>query len=277
MAGFTSLKESVEKIIHPGDVNYSIITLVIVAVAVLVKFFLGKYVKSIGKRIDSQSLIASGTDAFFDSVVSASTLITAIINIVWNIILEGYVGVIISALIIKSGVGILKETLNTMIGLRADSYLSKQIKDCINSFEDVEGTYDLILHSYGPSRIIGATNIQVDENMTAKEIHSLTKKIQNTIYDKFEIILTIGIYASNDSDDAIRIKEELKGILDQYVEIKQLHGFYLDEDEKNISFDVVIDFSADNPQGIKEEIVGKIKTKYPEYNYSVVVDSDYSD
>ena len=277
-AGVTSLKESVEKIISPEQANYSIASLIIVGVAVFVKFFLGRYVKNTGKKIDSQSLIASGTDAFFDSIVSFTTLIAAIISIVWKISLEGYLGIIIAALIIKSGIEILKETLNTIIGIRADGDLSKRIKEHINSYDEVEGTYDLILHNYGPSRVIGATNIQVDEKMTAKEIHGLSKKIQADIYSKFGIILTIGIYASNKSDkEAVEIKSELEKILEQYPEVLQLHGFYLDEKEKNISFDIIIDFDAKNPKEIKDKILMEIKNKYPKYEYFIVIDSDFSD
>ena len=277
-AGATSLKESIEKIISLTQANYSIASLVIVGVAVFVKFFLGRYVKNTGKKINSQSLITSGTDAFFDSIVSFTTLIAAIVSIVWKISLEGYLGVIIAALIIKSGIEILKETLNTIIGIRADGELSKKIKEKINEYEKVEGTYDLILHSYGPSKMIGGVNIQVDENMTAKEIHGLSKKIQGEIYSEFGIILTIGGYASNKTDKrAIEIKSYLEQILTKYPEVLQLHGFYLDAKENTVSFDIIIDFEADNPKEIKDKILAEIKEKYPKYNYFVVIDSDFSD
>lgn len=278
LAGITSLKESVQKIIFPESANYSVVSLIIVGVAVFVKFFLGRYVKNTGKKINSQSLIASGTDALFDSVVSLSTLVAAIISIVWNISLEGYLGVLIGALIIKSGIEILRETLNTIIGIRADGELSKKIKEKLNSYKQVEGAYDLILHSYGPSRIIGGVNIQVDENMTAKEIHGLSKKIQGDIYTEFGIILTIGIYASNKTDkEAVEIKESLEQILKKYPEVLQLHGFYLDVIENKISFDIIIDFDAKNPREIRDKIIAEIKEKYPEYNYFVVLDNDFSD
>lgn len=278
LAGATSLKESVEKIIVPSDVNYSAVSIVVVTVAIFVKFFLGRYVKNTGKKIDSQSLIASGTDAFFDAVVSISTLVAAIINIVWGLKIEGYIGIVISLLIIKSGVEILKETLNTIVGTRADSELSKKLKERINEFDEVYGTYDLILHSYGPTKIIGAANIQVDETMTAKRIHGLSKKIQSVIYKEFGIILILGIYATNEKDEyAVQIENDLKQIIADYKEIIQLHGFYADNENKTINFDIIIDFSADNPSKIKAEVIDRIKEKYPEYKYYVVIDSDFSD
>lgn len=278
LAGFTSLKESIEKIIVPSDVNYSTISIVIVAVAVFVKFFLGRYVKNVGKKIDSQSLIASGTDALFDAIVSFSTLIAAVINIIWGLKLEGYIGIVISALIIKSGIEILKETLNTIVGTRANSELSIKIKERINQFEEVHGTYDLMLHSYGPSKIMGAANIQVDEMMTAKQIHGLTKRIQGTIYKKFGIILILGIYASNESDEvAVQIEKDLREIIADYKEIIQLHGFFVDREKKTINFDIIIEFSAEDPKKTKDKVLDRIKEKYPEYKYYVVIDNDFTD
>lgn len=278
LAGFTSLKESIEKIVVPGDVNYSAVSIVVVTVAIFVKFFLGRYVKNTGKKIESQSLIASGTDAFFDAVVSFSTLIAAIANILWGLKLEGYIGVIISALIIKSGIEIFKEPINTIIGTRANSDLSKKLKERINQFEEVHGTYDLMLHSYGPSMIMGAANIQVDEAMTAKQIHGLCKRIQGTIYKEFGIVLILGIYATNESDEyAVEIENDLKKIISDYTEIIQLHGFYVDNENKTINFDIIIDFSADNPKKIKDEVKQRISEIYPEYEYYIVIDKDFAD
>lgn len=278
LAGFVSLKESVEKVIFPVKAEYSTISLIIVTVAIFVKFFLGRYVKRTGKKINSQSLIASGTDAYFDAIIALSTLVAAIISLTLNLSLEGYIGIIISVFIIKAGIGILKETLNTIIGLRADSETSKKIKEIILSFDKVQGAYDLILHSYGPANMIGGVNIEVDENMKASEIHVLTKRIQKKIYNDLGIILTIGIYASNTSDEtSMKVKNELENVIAKYPEIKQLHGFYIDYEQNKVSFDIIIDFEAKDPKDIKNKIKTEMKEKYPEYEYSVVIDSDFSD
>jgi len=278
VAGVSSFKESVEKIISPSDVNYSAISIIVVTTAIFVKYFLAKYVKRVGKKFNSQSLIASGTDAYFDAVIAFSTLIAAIANLVWGVRLEGYIGIIISIVIVKSGIEILKETLSIMIGIRADSDLSKRLKERINKFDEVYGTYDLMLHSYGPSKIMGAANIQIDENMTAKQIHGLCKKIQGVLYKEIGIVLILGIYATNECDEvSVNIEKDLRKIISEYKEIIQLHGFYINEDEKEINFDIIIDFSAKNPNKIKDDIIARIKEKYPEYKYYVVIDSDFTD
>ena len=171
IAGVTSGKESIEKIINPTKADYTTVSLIIVAVAVVVKFFFGRYVKRVGEKINSQSLIASGTDAFMDSILSLSTLVAAVISIIWGISLEGYLGFIISVIIVKSSFEIMKETLNSIIGTRADADLTRKLREKINEVPEVQGVYDMTLHNYGPSEIIGSVHIQVDDDMTAKEIN----------------------------------------------------------------------------------------------------------
>lgn len=278
LAGITALKESIEKTIKPVHANYSIYSIIIISVAVIVKFVFGKHIKKIGESVNSKSLIAAGIDSIFDSVLSLSTLIAALISIIWNISLEGPLGIVLSIIIIKSSIDILKETIDDMIGVRIDSDLSIKLKDFINSFDNVYGTYDLNLNNYGPNTIIGSAHIEVPDNMLAKEIHMLTKEISYRVFDKFGIILTIGIYASNDSDkESKKIKEELEKTVKLYPNVLQIHGFYLDKKTNTIYFDLVIDFEEENSTKLRQRIVRDLKEKYPKYKYIVVIDADLSD
>ena len=276
-AGITAGKESILKIIHPEQADYSIAALIIIAVAVIVKFVFGRYVKSVGKKVNSQSLVASGQDAFMDSILSFTTLIAAIINYIWHYSLEGYLGVIIAVIIIKSAIEMLKEAVNSMLGERADKELSTKLKNRIISFDDVQGAYDLNLHNYGPSKTVASIHIQVRNDMTAEQIHILTRKIEYLIYEEFGIALTIGIYAANDKGEFGEIKKVLTNIVKEYKSILQVHGFYVDKTANNVYFDLVIDFEEENKEQILKEIIEKIKLKYPKYNYNVILDSDISD
>ncbi len=277
IAGVTAFKESFEKIIHPEAAEYSIVSLIIVMVAVFVKFFFGRYVKKQGKKLNSGSLVASGTDALSDSILSLSTFIAAVISIIWHISLEGYLGVIISIFILKSAIDILKEAIDDMIGTRADPELTQKLREFINSYEDVLGVYDIIIHNYGPNKIIASVHIQVDDNITAKEIHKITRRIIVDVYNKFGIILTMGIYASNDTGKYKEIKEYIGSIIKDYKYIIQMHGFYVDEEDNTISFDLIFDFDELEPQKKIEEIVQKLKNKYPEYSFNIILDTDISD
>lgn len=276
-AGLTSLQESFPKIFTPDVTSYTTVSLIIVAVAVVVKFILGRYVKGVGESINSQALVASGSDAYFDSILSLSTLVAAIVSILWNISLEGILGVIISIVIIKASIEMLQETVNSMIGSRVDSELSQKIKSKIESFDAVHGAYDLALHNYGPEDVMGSVHIEVDDNLTAREIHALTFMIRTTIYQQFGIVLTVGIYASNDSNEEYgEIRSYLEKLLEEYVEVLQMHGFYVYNEKKLVSFDLIVDFNA-NREEIKEQILEKLKEKYPDYQFIIVDDYDFSD
>ena len=273
-AGITALMESWPKIFNPDVTSYTTVSLIIIAVAVIVKFALGRYVKGVGEKINSQALVASGSDAFFDAILSLSTLIAAIISIFWHISLEGILGVIISIVIIKASIDMLRETLDSMIGARVDSELSHKIKESICEFPEVYGAYDLSLHNYGPEDMQGSVHVEVDDTMTALEIHNLSREIALKIFGEFSIILTVGIYARNDKHSEIR--SELERIASEYEEVIEVHGFIVYEDKKLITFDIIVDFDADREK-VKGEIQSRIKEKYPEYNYILIDDYDISD
>ena len=147
-AGVTSLIESIKKIIHPETPDYSVTALIIVAVGVLVKILLGRYVKGVGEKVNSDSLINSGKDATLDSVISASTLAAALIFLASGLSLEAWLGAVISLIIIRSGVEMLRETISEILGQRADAELVREIKKTVLSFPPVSGAYDLVLHKY---------------------------------------------------------------------------------------------------------------------------------
>lgn len=273
-AGITALMESWPKIFNPDVTSYTTVSLIIIAVAVIVKFLLGRYVKGVGEKINSQALVASGSDAFFDAVLSLSTLVAAVISIFYHISLEGILGVIISFVIIKASIDMLRETLDSMIGARVDSELARQIKDSICEVNGVYGAYDLTLHNYGPESMQGSVHVEIDDNMTAKDIHALTRNITLKVYKEFSIALTVGIYARNDEYSEIR--DELNRIAGEYEEVIEIHGFYVDKTSNIATFDIIIDFDADRNR-IKEEILSKIKAKYPQFKYIIIDDYDVSD
>lgn len=273
-AGITALMESWPKIFNPDVTNYTTISLVIIAVAVVVKFVLGQYVKHVGEDINSQALVASGSDAFFDAILSLSTLIAAIISIFFNISLEGILGVIISLVIIKASIDMLKETLDSMIGARVDSELSRKIKASICELPEVYGAYDLSLHNYGPEDMQGSVHVEVDDSLTALEIHDLTRKISFKIFKEFSIALTVGIYARNDQFSEIR--DDLYHIASKYEEVLEIHGFMVYETRKLVTFDIIVDFDA-NREEVKNKILDEIKTKHPDFTYVMIDDYDVSD
>ena len=277
-AGITSLVESVKKIFEPDTPDYKWYSLAIVAAAVIVKIILGRYVKSVGEKVNSGSLVASGTDAMMDAIISASTLVAALIFMKTGIKLEAYLGAIISLVIIKAGYDMLRETLSQIIGERIDPELSKKIKHTIKEFPDVNGAYDLILHNYGPDTLMGSVHIEIPDTYTAPEIDGLSRAIQQKVYEECGVILTaVSVYSMNTRDEfALEAKEKIEELLSSYPEVIQMHGFYMDEVRKFIIFDVVLSFDCDKEK-VYKEIHEKIQEMNPGYKVAITLDSDISD
>jgi len=277
-AGITSAVESVKKIIHPETASYTTVSLIIIAVAVVVKIILGTYVKKQGEKANSASLIASGQDARFDAILSFSVLVSALIYMLWNISLEAYVGLIISGFIVKAGIEMLLEPLDDILGHRSDPEVSKEVKRLLTEEPEVYGAYDLVLTNYGPSRNIGSVHIEVADTMTAEQIDILTRRLQMKVLKQTGIILTgIGIYSYNTRDDeASKMRNEVQKLVMSHDWALQMHGFYADIPNRRIQFDVVISFDIEQAEGIRI-LQKEMKQAYPDYEFHIASDLDISD
>ena len=278
-AGIAAFIESVKKIINPEIPNYSYVTLIILIVGILVKFILGIYVGKKGKEVNSNSLVASGKDAFNDAILSISVLISAIIYLIFGISLEAYVGLLLSLFIIKAGLELIKESVDNMLGVRVESGLAKSIKKDIMKEEEIEGVYDLVLNDYGPDKYLGSVHIEVADTLMVSDIDKLSRKITKMILKKYGVILhTIGVYSVNTKDEfVVNVRKDISKIVFSNKGIIQMHGFYIDLEEKVISFDIIIDFKIKNPEEIYRKIYDEVKAKYKDYKVEITLDIDVSD
>lgn len=278
-AGAASLRESIDKIIHPVTADYSALTLVIVAVAVAVKLLLGRYVKRTGQRVMSDALVASGTDALMDAIISASTLVAAGIFIIWGVSLEAWLGAIISLVIIKAGIDMLRETLSKVLGQRVDSDLSTAIKRTACEVPGVQGAYDLFLHDYGPELLTGSMHVEVDAALTARDIARISRAVQMAVAKEHGVLLmAVGVYACNDADEAVKeLREDVEKIVFSHEHVIEMHGFSVDEANKLVTFDVIISYDFKEREALHLHIVEEVSAVHPEYEFIVTLDADVSD
>ena len=277
-AGITSLLESVKKIIHPETAEYTTVSLIIISVAIVVKLILGLYVKKQGKKVNSGALSASGSDALFDAILSASVLASAIVFLVWGVSLEAYVGVVIACFIIKAGIEMMIETLNDIIGKREDAETVRELKEIICTEENVLGAYDVTIFNYGPNKNYGSVHVELPDTLNVDDVDRITRSIQTDVFRKTGIILTgIGVYSYNTSDDAAaQMRNEIQKTVLSHDWALQMHGFYADVEKKTIRFDVVVSFDVDRKEAI-ETLCGEIGRLYPEYDLLIVPDVDVAD
>ncbi len=277
-AGITSLVESIKKIFHPEAADYGTVTLVIISVAIVVKLLLGLYVKKQGKKVNSGALAASGSDAMFDAILSASVLASAIVYLVWGVSLEAYVGVIIAGFIIKAGIEMMIETLNDIIGKREDAEITKELKQIICEEEAVLGAYDVTLFNYGPNKSYGSVHVELPDTLTVDEVDRITRRIQTNVFHKTGVILTgIGVYSYNTSnDEAAQMRNRIQQTVLSHEWALQMHGFYADTEQKTLRFDVVMSFDVDRKEAL-ETLYQEIRGLYPDYEILIVPDVDIAD
>ena len=278
-AGVTALIESVKKIIHPNTPDYGASTLIIVSAAILVKIFLGRYNIVVGKKVKSETLIGSGKDAMLDAVVSFATLVAALIFIYSGVGIEAYLAAVISLLMIRTGVDLLRDTLSKILGERPDAAKAKEIKKLVIEYPDVFGVYDLVLHNYGPEFLIGSLHVEVPDDMTVAQLDRLEREISDRVYEECGVILTgISVYGRNMHDDAVAdLQNEIRRLVMDHEYVLQMHGFYVNAETKDIQFDVVIDFDAPDRMAVYEGVLQDVRVHFPDYKFKITSDADVSD
>ena len=278
-AGITSFVESVKQIIHPETPDYSAVSLTIVAVAVVVKIVLGNFVKGVGKKVNSDSLVNSGEDARLDAVISASTLAAAGIFLIFHISLEAWLGAVISLVIIKSGIEMLRDTISQILGERNDAELAKKIRQTVLGFPDVQGAYDLVLNNYGPDTWNGSIHIEVPDTYSADRLDQLIREITMKVHAEHHVILTaIGVYSVNTSNrNVIDARRKVQEIVLSHEYVTQMHGFYLIEEQKAMRFDIVVSFDAKDRRAVYRQVVEDVQKAFPDYTLQAALDTDFAE
>ena len=277
-AGITSLIESVKKIFEPTEPEYTTVTLIVIVVAIVVKLVLGQYVKKQGEQLKSDALIASGSDALFDAVITLATLVSAGVMLLWHVSLDGILGALISIVIIKAGIEMLASPVNELLGARISQDLLRDIKQEVLSFEGVHGVFDIILHNYGPNVLIGSLHVNVYDTMDAHEIHGLTRRISEQMFERHGIIMTVGVYSiATGENKRAELQNAVMQTLARHKEILQVHGFYYFEKEHRISVDVVPDISVHDEAALSSQLTDEIKALVPGEEVTIVIDHNYSE
>lgn len=278
VAGSTSFIESVKGIIHPVEPEYTWVGMGLILLSVGVKYFLGAYTKKKGVKLSSDALISSGSDSMFDCLISVATIIAALVFYFTSLTLDAWLAAIISLLIIKAGLEMLMNPIRGLLGLRSDPELILAIKSIVGKEEGVRGVYDVILHNYGPERNLGALHVEVDESLKASELHHLTRRIQRSVYKGFGIFVTVGFYAHHQEGTPEAMEElTIRNMVMAMPGILGMHGFYVNHEDKIVSFDIVYSFKEKTPLTLRKQITDNLAETYTGYYINVGLDRNYSE
>jgi cation diffusion facilitator family transporter len=283
LVGIEFIKSSFERILHPAYVKFELVSFIIVLITIPLKIWLSKFNKRLGKLIDSSALEASGADALNDVFILFGVIISLLITKFIGINVDGYIGIIVAGIIIFSGISLIKETLDPLLGEAPDPKLVRRIIKEVLNYDYITGVHDLIVHNYGPGRCMASLHAEVPCNISVVKIHEIIDTAEREISKKFNMFIVIHMDPVNtDNSEVLSTKKEVVNIIKKYSFIKSIHDFRIvgEGDHKNIIFDVVVnaEYASDDnfSDKLNSNLNKDIKRTHPFYNVIITVDKDFT-
>ena len=279
LVGLQFVKTSFERIINPSPVAFEIIPFILLLVSIFFKVWLSRFNKTIGFKINSSALKATATDAMGDVFTSTTVVISFLLSKFTSLPLDGYIGIIVALAIVYSGYSLIKETLSPLLGEPPDPALVNSFTEMVMSYDNITGFHDLIIHNYGPGRIMASIHAEIPSNIDIMEIHHIIDTAEREISKQLNIYLVIHMDPiCVDTPEIIEARKLLESVIKKYPEIKSFHDFRVvgNDDNKNLIFDLVVD-----PESLKDtsysEIISNniekdIKSKLPNCNCVITLD-----
>lgn len=276
--GFELLKTSFAKILRPDVISFSLLTVCVLLFSIGAKFWLYKFNAGLGDRVDSSMMKATAADSLSDVLATSAVLLSTLLSPLFGIQLDGYMGVAVSLLIIYSGINIMKEMWDTLLGKKPSEELVQQLENTINRYGGVLGTHDLVIHSYGPRRYFATVHVEVDAREDILASHDLIDNIEREVARELNTHLVIHMDPlTQDDPDVLRLRDMTAQIVADINESLTIHDFRVVKGvtHNNLIFDVVIPHQfAQKDREIIEEITDRIKEQ--EQNLFPVITIDRS-
>jgi cation diffusion facilitator family transporter len=282
IVGFQFVLSSIERIKNPTPINFSLIPFLLILVSILFKIWLISFYKYVGNTIDSSALKASSVDALSDVISSSTVALSLVLSNFFSFPLDGYMGIIVSLIILYAGYNLVKDTLNPLLGMAPDKELVENIQKSVLSYDDISGVHDLMIHNYGPGRIMASIHAEVPCNISIVKIHEIIDKAEKEISKELDIYLVIHMDPINtNNEEVLKDRNILDEVLREFPIIKSIHDFRVvgEGEIKNLIFDAVIDVShhllEDEEHKLIKDIDNSIKKIHSKYNVIITIDKDY--
>lgn len=276
VTGIEMLSSSIKLIFNPEELNISYLSLIVVAVTGVIKFAMGTYTIVMGKKADSTALSAVGLDCRNDSLVSVVTIASALIFLVFHLSVDAYVGVLTSALIIKSGVGVLMETVSELLGRPGEKEMASQLYKEIRQTEGVINAADMMLHNYGPEAYSGSVNVEIDHKKSVGEAYAILHDLQLRIMHEHHVVMVFGIYAvDNDRDEAKALRAKIARFVSATEHVKSYHAVYIVPGSNQIYCDLVVDYALRDWNALEESFKAYMREHYPDREIILTIETEF--
>ncbi len=278
--GVTCLKSSLDKVFHPQAVEFKLILVIILCLSILVKVWLGFFNRKLGKMINSSVMKATSADAFGDVLITSATVISIIVGYLTNLKIDGYMGVLVSLIVLYAGFGIAKDTLEPLIGEAVSPETYDLITKKVESYEGIVGSHDLIVHNYGPSNTMATIHAEVPSDMNIEEAHDLIDGIERDVLRELDIFLVIHMDPLEVNNQVVtELKKKVKGIVKELDSDASLHDFRMVSGEHyiNIIFDLVVphDYTDEQENKLLLHINEKVSALDNRYQCSITPEHSF--
>lgn len=280
LIGFELFKTSFDKVIHPSTVDFSIALVIVLAVSILIKLWMAFFNKSLGKKINSSALEATAADSRNDVISTSAVLVAAVISHFFKINLDGYMGIAVAVFILYSGIGLVKDTLDPLLGKAPEPELVDYIQKKILSYDGVLGTHDLMIHDYGPGRKFASVHVEMAAEGDVLKSHDVIDNIERDFLSKDNLNIIVHYDPIVTKDDIVNdfrswLMEQVKSI-DPHLSIHDLR-IVPGNSHTNLVFDCVMPHCINmSPSELKAEIRRLVNIKYPNYYCIITIDSSYA-
>ena len=276
ITGAELMESSVKLIFHPEEMSISYSTMAIIAVSALIKLLLGTFTIKEGKRVDSSSLVALGTECRSDSVVSVITLVTALVFLIFHISLDAYAGIIMSLIVLKAGFEVLKDTLSDLLGQAGEEELAQELYRIIRAEPLVLNAADMMLHNYGPDAFSGSVNVEIDHSKTVGEVYAALHELQLKIMHEKHITMVFGIYAvDRDHQEIRRLRDQVAAFVREQPHVTSYHALYIHPNGQDLYVDLVVDYNLADWDSLRQEFTAYMAGLYPDKHLELVIETNY--
>lgn len=279
--GFSFFKESLDKILHPAALNFQPVALLILGLSIGVKLWMNVFNRKLGKRINSQVMLATAADALGDAVTTSVTILSILVSHFARLNIDGFVGILVALLVIWAGIGIARDTLEPLIGAAPDPELCTKIIRMVESYDGILGTHDLIVHSYGPGRSMASIHAEVPRTADIVEVHEIIDTIEREVHQKLGLFLVIHMDPlETGNGEVITVRNEIEALLSSIDPRLSIHDFRMVNGKKrvNLLFDLVVPYSYDKQaqETLRREIQEKISDLDKQYQCVITIEKSFS-
>ena len=278
--GFTFLKDSVGKILHPEQLKFLPVSVLILCLSIAVKLWLGLFNKKLGERIDSQVMKAVFADSMGDVITTSATICSSLFFAATGINMDGFVGLGVALVVMWAGFGIAKDTLNTLIGEPVSPEVYEKIKKFVESYDGIEGVHDLIVHNYGPGRSMASIHAEVPNDQEFEKSHEIIDRVERDAAKELGMMLVIHMDPVEMKDEkVIRIRKKTEHLLKELDPACSIHDFRVvwGAERINLIFDMVIPIEYDEKRrnDLPLQLMERLKGVDSRYESVITVDYDY--